>query len=170
MKKLIVFSTLTGNTEKIANAIFSEIKGDKEIFNVKETQNIDVNDYDKIIIGYWVDRGDADEVSKIFMSKIKNKTIGTFGTLGSDPFSEHARSCVEKVRRFLENNGNKVEREFICRGAISPKIIEKFRKMTKEGVAGHHSASPENEKRWAEAEKHPDKNDIENSRNTFKGF
>ena len=75
MKKLIVFSTLTGNTEKIANAIFSEIKGDKEIFNVKETQNIDVNDYDKIIIGYWVDRGDADEVSKIFMSKIKNKTI-----------------------------------------------------------------------------------------------
>ena len=104
MKNLIVFSTLTGNTEKIANAIFSEIKGDKEIFNVKETQNIDVNDYDKIIIGYWVDRGDADEVSKIFMSKIKNKTIGTFGTLGSDPFSEHARSFVEKVIRFFENN------------------------------------------------------------------
>ncbi len=104
------------------------------------------------------------------MSKIKNKTIGTFGTLGSDPFSEHARSFVEKVIRFFENNWNKVEREFICRGAISPKIIEKFRKMTKEGLAGHHSASPENEKRWAEAERHPDKNDIENSRNTFKGF
>ena len=81
MKKLIVFSTLTGNTEKIANAIFSEIKGDKEIFNVKETQNIDVNDYDKIIIGYWVDREDADEVSKIFMSKIKNKTIKLIFTM-----------------------------------------------------------------------------------------
>ena len=50
MKKLIVFSTLTGNTEKIANAIFSEIKGDKEIFIVNETQNIDVNDYDKIMM------------------------------------------------------------------------------------------------------------------------
>ena len=29
MKKLVIFSTLTGNTEKIADAIFSVIEGEK---------------------------------------------------------------------------------------------------------------------------------------------
>ena len=170
MKKLVVFSTLTGNTEKIANAVFSSISGEKELLNVKDTQNINLDNYDRIIVGYWVDKGDADEKMKDFMSRIKNKNVGTFGTLGADPVSEHARSCVSKVREFLENNGNKVEREFICRGAISPQLIERFRKMTREGMAGHHSATPESEKRWAEAAKHPDENDIENARKVFEGF
>ena len=37
-------------------------------------------------------------------------------------------------------------------------------------MAGHHSATPESEKRWAEAAKHPDENDIENARKVFEGF
>ena len=61
MKKLVIFSTLTGNTEKIANAIFSVIEGDKELLNVKDSDKINPDDYDKIIVGYWVDKGDADE-------------------------------------------------------------------------------------------------------------
>ena len=61
MKKLVIFSTLTGNTEKIANAIFSVIEGEKELLNVKDSDKINPDDYDKIIVGYWVDKGDADE-------------------------------------------------------------------------------------------------------------
>ena len=171
MKKLVIFSTLTGNTEKIADAIFSVIEGDKELLNVKDSDKINPDDYEKIIVGYWVDKGDADEKIKAFMSKINNKTVATFGTLGAKADSEHAKKCMAAVREFLEANGNKVEREFICQGAISPQLIERFRKMTKEGtVTGHHAATPETEKRWAEAAKHPDETDIENAKKIFLGF
>ena len=70
MKKLVVFSTLTGNTEKIANAIFSVIEGDKKILSIKDIHNIDIDDYDRIAIGYWVDKGDADEMTKKLISRI----------------------------------------------------------------------------------------------------
>ena len=92
MKKLVIFSTLTGNTEKIANAIFSVIEGDKELLNVKDSDKITPDDYEKIIVGYWVDKGDADEKIKAFMSKINNKTVATFGTLGAKADSEHAKN------------------------------------------------------------------------------
>ena len=52
MKKLVIFSTLTGNTEKIADAIFSVIEGNKELLNVRDSDKINPDDYDKIIVGY----------------------------------------------------------------------------------------------------------------------
>ena len=170
MKKLVIYSTLTGNTRKIAEAIYSAIEGDKEIIDVKDSMKIDVNNYDKIALGYWVDKGDADDKMKSFMARVRNKTVGTFGTLGARPDSDHAASCKAKVREFLEKNGNIVEKEFLCRGAISPQLIERFRKMTREGMSGHHAATPEAEKRWAEAAKHPDETDVEEAGKAFKDF
>lgn len=170
MQNLVVFSTLTGNTEKIANAIFSVVSGEKEIINIKDIKNIDINKFEKIIIGYWVDKGDADERTKKFIETLKNKKVSTFGTLGADPNSEHAKQSMEKVKKFLEENGNIVEKEFICRGAIDPKLIERFREMTKNGMTGHHAATLESERRWAEAAKHPNENDIENVKKFFEGY
>ncbi|MDO5088788.1 MAG: flavodoxin family protein [Leptotrichiaceae bacterium] len=169
MGTLIIYSTLTGNTRKIAEAVYDALNDDeKEILDVKEAVNIDTFEkYDKIIFGYWVDKGDADERIKKVMERVKNKIVGTFGTLGAEPESEHAKKCVEKVRIFLEKNGNNVQREFICRGAIDPKLLDKFRKM---GMSGHHKATPENEKRWAEAAKHPDEKDCKNARKVFETF
>ncbi|RRD40414.1 flavodoxin [Leptotrichia sp. OH3620_COT-345] len=168
MSTLVIYSTLTGNTRKIAEAIYEVISGEKKIADVKDIINIDkLEKYDKIIFGYWVDKGDADERIKKIMEKVKNKTVGAFGTLGAEPESEHAKKCMEKVKEFLEKNGNKVEREFICRGAIDPKLLDKFRKI---GMSGHHASTPENERRWAEAAKHPDENDCENAKKIFKGF
>lgn len=170
MRNLVVFSTLTGNTEKIANAIFSVIRDEKKIVNIKDIEDTDIEKYEKIIIGYWVDKGDADDRTKSFMSRLKNKTVSTFGTLGADPDSEHAEKCMAKVREQLEMNGNVIEKEFICRGAVSPKLIEKFRKMTQSGMTGHHAATPENEKRWMEAARHPDDADIGNAKRIFQDY
>ena len=136
MKKLVIFSTLTGNTEKIANAIFSVIEGDKELLNVKDSDKINPDDYEKIIVGYWVDKGDADEKIKAFMSKINNKTVATFGTLGAKADSDHAKKCMAAVREFLEANGNKVEREKFD-GGNSSKRSDCSNKNVDEYKKGH---------------------------------
>ena len=157
MSTLVVYSTMTGNTEKVAKAIFEVIEEEKEIKNVAEIENSEYHKkFDKIIFGYWVDKGDADERMKKFMSEVRDKTVGAFGTLGAKPDSEHAKKCMAKVKR-----------EFICRGAIDPKLLDKFRKMN---MPGHHAPTPENEKKWAEAAKHPNEEDFKNAKKAFEGF
>ena len=137
MKTLVTYSTLTGNTKKVAEAIFEAVSGEKEIMDIKSVT--DTGSYDKIIVGYWVDKGDANEEAKQFMASLKDKKVGTFGTLGAYPDSEHAKKCVEKISDALKENNNTVVAEFICQGAIDPKIIETMRKM---GENGPHAPTP----------------------------
>ena len=72
MSSLVVFSTSTGNTRKIADAIFSALKDtDKKIVDVNEINKVNFNKFDKIIIGGWIDKGDIDEKAKEFLTKLK---------------------------------------------------------------------------------------------------
>ena len=70
----------------------------------------------------------------------------------------------------LEKNGNIIEKIFVCQGAIDPNLINKFREMTKQGIAGPFAVTPEREARWAEAAKHPDEKDMENAKRIFGGL
>ena len=171
MSSLVVFSTSTGNTRKIADAIFSALKdSDKKIVDVNEINTVNMNEFEKIIIGGWIDKGEIDEKSKEFLTNLKNKKLGLFLTMGGNPETDRAKKCVQKVRELLEKNGNIVEKTFACQGAIDPNLINKFREMTKQGTAGPFAATPEREARWAEAAKHPDEKDIENAKRIFEGL
>ena len=171
MSSLVVFSTSTGNTRKIADAIFSVLKDtDKKIVNVNEINTVNMNEFEKIIIGGWIDKGEIDEKSKEFLTNLKNKKLGLFLTMGGNPEIDRAKKCVQKVRELLEKNGNIVEKTFVCQGAINPNLINKFREMTKQGTAGPFAATPEREARWAEAAKHPDEKDMENAKRIFGGL
>ena len=171
MSSLVVFSTSTGNTKKIADAIFSALKDtNKKIVDVNEINKVNVNKFDKIIIGGWIDKGEIDEKAKEFVTKLKNKKLGLFVTMGGNPETDRAKNCFQEIKKSLEKNGNIVEKIFVCQGAIDPDLINKFRKMTKQGIAGPFTATPEREARWAEAAKHPDEKDMENAKRIFGGL
>ena len=171
MSSLVVFSTSTGNTKKIADAIFSALKDkDKKIVNVNEVNIVDINEFKRIIIGGWIDKGEIDEKAKEFVTKLKNKKLGLFVTMGGNPETDREKNCFQEIKKSLEKNGNIVEKIFICQGAIDPNLINKFREMTKQGIAGPFAATPEREARWAEAAKHPNEKDIENAKRIFGGL
>ncbi|WP_374125210.1 flavodoxin family protein [Leptotrichia hongkongensis] len=171
MSSLVVFSTSTGNTKKIADAIFSVLKDkDKKITDVNEINTININEYERIIIGGWIDKGEIDEKAKEFLTKLKNKKLGLFVTMGGNPETDREKNCFQEIKKSLEKNGNIVEKTFVCQGAIDPNLINKFREMTKQGTAGPFAATPEREARWAEAAKHPDEKDIENAKRIFGGL
>ena len=86
MSSLVVFSTSTGNTRKIADAIFSVLKDtDKKIVDVNEINTVNMNEFEKIIIGGWIDKGEIDEKSKELLTNLKNKKLGLFLTMGGNP-------------------------------------------------------------------------------------
>ncbi len=158
MKNLVVYSSRTGNTKKIAEAIFEVLPESKEIFMVEDAPSPDL--YDFIAIGFWVDKGTADEKAQGYIKTIKEKKVGIFGTLGAYPNSIHAREVLSSVRELLD--GNDLLGEFICQGKIDPYILDK---MPKNGV---HTMTQERKVRIDEAKKHPNETDCRYAQNAFR--
>lgn len=164
MKILVTYSSWTGNTKKVAYAIHEEIGGD--ILPMSEVKSFE--DYDFLALGFFVDKGFANDEAKEFMTKINNKKVGIFATLGAEPNSEHASNTLQEVKEFLEDNKNQVTNQFICQGAVDPKLIQKMRDMAaKQGDKAIHPITLEREQRWKEAAKHPDDNDLKNAKIAF---
>jgi len=156
MKMVIVYSSRTGNTKIVADAIREELGGDVDFYTMKEAPSPDV--YDLLIIGFWVNRGTADPSTLKYIENIRNKKVVLFATLGAYPDSDHADKSMESVVKMLEGE-NEVLGTFMCQGKIDPKLLEKYK--TSRVMNKNHPMTPERRVRHAEAEKHPDDKDLE---------
>ncbi|OPA74504.1 flavodoxin family protein [Campylobacter pinnipediorum] len=170
MKKIVVYSSLTGNTKKIGEAIASKIGCNA--FSFEDERVADLSEYDFIAVGYYIDKGGPDAHFKRYIKeKVKNKKVGLFITLGAEPDGEHGAEMLEGGVKILEQNGNEVLRKFICQGAIDPKMIQEMIDMAERlGDKTMHPITEERKARWAAASTHPDENDIENAKKAFEGI
>ena len=92
MKAAVVYSTLTGNTKKVAEAFCKGLGDGAELFDVNNAP--DPAAYDLVAVGFWVDRGHPDQKSMDFMKKVTGKKVFSFFTLGAKPASAHAFKCA----------------------------------------------------------------------------
>lgn len=165
-KSLVVYSSLTGNTKKVAEAVQSVIPN-CDIFPVENApENLD--DYYFVSVGYWVDRGLPDAKSKKFIKSLKNMNVALFGTLGAYPDSPHALGCIRDSEVMLKKEGsnNNVLGSFLCLGKIDPKLIDYMGKF----MGDTHPVTPERKERLLQAQTHPDENDLEQVKSVFKNF
>ena len=88
MKALIIYSSKTGNTKKVAYGIYDNLKDSYDL-SIKDMDEINdmamLDEYDTLLVGFWIDRGTAHPKAKKFVKQIKNKKIALFATLGADP-------------------------------------------------------------------------------------
>ncbi|AFS77478.1 flavodoxin family protein [Gottschalkia acidurici 9a] len=162
MKILVTYSSKTGNTKKIAEGILEILPKDSIILPIEE--NIEPDEFDIILIGFWVDKGIADAKAMKYIDKIKGKKVGIFGTLGAYPDSEHGRQSIIRTKELLEPQ-NEVIAEFLCQGKVDPKLIEMFEKLPKDHP---HGMTEERRKRHEDASSHPDEDDIKKAQEVFK--
>lgn len=162
MKTLIVYSSLTGNTKRIAEAIAEEIGAEAALFSVEEAP--DPAAYDCVAVGFWVDKGTADAKAAAYLRRIHDKRVALFATLGADPRSKHAEDSLENAAALL-SAGNVVTGTFICQGKVDPKLIRQMEKMF---PSGHpHGMNEERVARHKAASTHPDARDEADARAAF---
>ncbi len=150
MKVQVVYSSLTGSTKKLAEGIFEELNCDnKTIHDLKEGEPI--LDGDIILLGYWVDKGTANKQMIDFMHTIKGKVVGVFCTLAYYCDAGHGVKSLQNGIDLVKEN-NTILGSYVCNGALSEGIIERFR-LAPEGTP--HSATPEKELRWDVMKSHP---------------
>ena len=69
----IIFSSLTGNTKKLADAIHEVLPKDEcEYFGTTEAQ---VPQSELLYIGFWTDKGNADKNTLDLLPKLKHRRI-----------------------------------------------------------------------------------------------
>lgn len=155
-KILVTYLSQTGNTKKIAEAIFEGLEGDKTIKPMDEVPEIE--DYSLIFIGFPVHSHSVPYKIESFLQKIpQGGKIALFSTHGSLPGGHLAREALEHAAVIASKA--KVLGTFSCRGKVSMAALEVL------------SKSPEH-KAWAEmaasSQTHPDEGDIEDAKSFAK--
>jgi flavodoxin len=151
-KILITYISWTGNTQKVAEAIFEAIEGDTTIKAMDEVQNLD--EYDLIFIGFPVHSHSVPFKAEELLKKIPaEKKVALFSTHGSLTGSRLSREALEHATILAAKS--QMLGSFACRGKVSLQALEVL------------SKSPEH-KAWVEmaasAQTHPDENDLEDAR------
>lgn len=163
MRTLVVYSSRTGNTKMIAEAV-SETLAPCDLHSVKDAP--DPAAYDFVAVGYWVDKGMPDAASQTYMKTIRGKKTALFGTLGVDPAHDHAKDCARKGEDLLRQGNNIVYGTVLSQGKIDPKIIEVMKKTAQDV----HPMTPERVARIEAAKSHPDAEDRKRAKEAFAGF
>jgi len=151
-KILVTYLSLTGNTKKIAEAIFETLEGEKKISPVGQVQ--DLNSYSLIFIGFPVHSHSVPfKVEKFIKNIPQTKKIALFCTHGSLSGGRLSREALEHATTLATKT--LLLGTFSCRGKISHQAMEVL------------SRSPEH-KAWLEmaasARTHPDESDLEDAR------
>ena len=150
MNACIVYSSCTGNTRKVAEAL-ADTSG-LPCFPVRIAPEPD--DFDILALGFWVRKGLPDARALRYMERIRGKHVFFFGTLGAWPHSDHARRCMAATHEILQAGGNTVVDGFLCQGRVNPQVVAASQRK------GGHPLSPERLARLREAARHPDATDL----------
>ena len=163
MRHLLVYSSVTGNTRAVAEAIHRIMPPGTGIYPVRQAPEPDA--YDFLALGFWTHRAGPDPLMSRYMEKVRGKSVGIFGTLAAYPDSEHAGHVIDAAR--AQRAGNRIVGAFLCQGRLAPKRFE--RRMQGDGNA-KHPMTPERRARLLEAAKHPDAEDFARAQSAFAGF
>lgn len=100
MKALVLWSSRTGNTKAVGEAIYEALPCEKEIFESGRQPN-DLSCYDLIYVGFWGYRQGADMPSRNVLSSLHGKKVAIYGTAGTYPDSPAAMSYLKSSSELL---------------------------------------------------------------------
>lgn len=159
MKTQILYTSRTGNTEKVAKAIFEAVPGkSKDIARLDAATGYDMGDI--YFIGFWTDRGTASMEVLDYLGSLQGKKIALFGTCGMGGNPEYFKKIEESIRVFIEDD-NEYLGAFLCQGKMPISVREKYVKMKNQDNEKQVNAMLNN---FDRAMLHPDEDDLKNAK------
>ena len=156
----ILFSSLTGNTKKLADAIHETLPEDGcEYFGAIKTP---VPSSELLYIGFWTDKGNADNETLTLLSTLKNRRIFLFGTAGFGGSDAYFQKILGNVKSAIDSS-NTIVGEYMCQGKMPQSVRERYVKMKENPEHPDNiDALIEN---FDKALSHPDSDDLERLKN-----
>ena len=160
----IIFSSLTGNTKKLAETIRVVLPAeDCDYFGAPETAELHSG---MLYVGFWTDKGNADSAALELLSKLRDKKIFLFGTAGFGGSAAYFQKILDHVKQSVDPS-NTVVGEYMCQGKMPQSVRDRYMKM---------KAQPEHPtnidaliENFDRALSHPDEDDLERLRKIILG-
>ena len=156
-KWAVIYSSVTGNTKCIAEAIAKEA-GEADVFRVQDAP-LDLSAYEVVALGYWLRLGQPDPLMLRYLPQVQGRNVVFFQTHGTSPTSEHAITSFARAGYHLGPDCE-ILGTFGCRGKINPAMLEKRKNA---GPDDPHGGATSME-RWKLASTHPDAEDEQHAR------
>lgn len=119
----IVFSSVTGNTRQLAEAIRESLpETGCDYFGLCSAEALKS---EMLYVGFWTDKGNADEASLALLKTLKNKKIFIFGTAGFGISEAYFRRVLDNVRLSIDES-NSIVGEYMCQGKMPQSVRERY--------------------------------------------
>jgi len=162
MKVLVIYFSHTGNTEKIASAIYKEASQANDAV-LKKLEDVDpdsLSAYDQIFIGSPIHAGSIAKEIKIFISKLPSSQGMKLAGFITHAAPDYPQQAIEQMTQafveICENKEMEYKGCFNCQGYLADSMHDAVRQMQKV-----------DDKEWREKVKqmtdHPDANDEANA-------
>jgi flavodoxin len=119
-----VYSSQTGNTRKLAKAVYEVLTGEKALYPVDEAP--DPAGYDLIALGFWFMQGKPDPKASEYLGRVEKQPLFLFATHGAGAGSDHAIHGMALAKSLAPESD--IRGSYSCQGEVNPKILEKASK------------------------------------------
>jgi len=123
MKTLVAYFSQTGNTKKVAEVIYEEIPGEKDIRALDEIE--DLEGYDLIFYGFPIQAGNpAKDAGDFLAGKCSGKKLALFTTHGAPEDAERVKPWLDNMRKLVAREGAELVGLFDCQGEASQQVVD----------------------------------------------
>ena len=123
----IIYSSRTGNTKKLAEAIYNVLPQNSCDY-YGEVDKIEDELSEVLYIGFWTEKGDADLKTIELLKQLKNKKIFLFGTAGYGESEKYFKNIVDNVKKNIDSS-NTIIGTFMCQGKMPLSVLERYKRM-----------------------------------------
>ena len=124
MKGIIIYSSKTGNTKRLAEYLYHAFEGRHELTlcSIDDYKQYKKENFDFALVGGWVHRAMPDKKVQKLLKKAAFPKLGLFVTLAAPPESDHGQEVRENLKRLLE--GQDSLGYALLPGPVDPKVMD----------------------------------------------
>lgn len=155
MQYSVIYISKTGNTRKIAKAIFDRLPGeDKDIEELNT--HTDPEKSETVFVGFWINRGTCSMEMMDFLGRLHGKNVALFATCGMGASKAYYAKLESQMRALLPED-NICLGCFLCQGKMPIQVRRRYEEQQLQ--------NPEDPRltmmlrNFDEAMLHPDEND-----------
>lgn len=119
----VLFSSRTGNTRALAEAIRAALPQEMCVYFGES--GAAALDADTLYIGFWTDKGNADEATVRLLETLRNRRIFLFGTAGFGGSEAYFQKILDNVKRAIDPS-NTVIGTYMCQGRMPQTVRERY--------------------------------------------
>ncbi len=153
MKSLILWSSRTGNTKAIAEAVYEALPDEKDIF--EEGRQPSVDGYDLIFVGFWASAAELTSLRAARSSRCMERRLPSSQPPAPIRIPRQPRDYLDNAAALLPEDSECLG-TFISQGRVHSFHIGK----RSEHAKLVHPMTPDRLARLQEAEKHPNEDDF----------